>query len=581
MIRSEQSEQNRDEQVKPGSLHAPTRRARFGRWLASHGWAHCLLICGSAAFLYPFMWMVFTSVKTDEEIPDKRFLPTIPTFRATSPWVRPAPTPDRPHGVSELTWNGLLPQLVDIARAALPAPDQAAPVDAAIWAEASAVRAVSHAIARLRKDLWTGDPAALTAAFRAEIMAGDGRSLRDARSASIGRLVLKDIQLKTLDQRVVNLVVAARSAGVWTIESGAATLVPGPAGTRVDYDLSTGTPLVLRCDLALPDGFTSANLHKLIVGYLPDDSWHRLDVTLDLGGTHWVGQRTTWIAQHQAASLIMQPPTFDDSTYKARLWVPLRAEGASAAAAAGGPAVLRLTVEPSGTLTAIAGKAQRNYLRALWSMPFWIYVGNSLLLVLLVMAGSLFSSAFVAYAFARLRWPGRGVAFVLLLATMMLPSQVTMIPSFLVWKTLGWYNTLNPLWIGSWFGTAFFIFLMTQQMKTIPKELEEAARIDGLNAVQTWWYIILPQVKPTLAGVAIMSFTGTWNEFMAPLIYLRDADRFPLSLGLFGVRVDVNFASDLAVQMAGSLLMTVPVIVIFFCFQRYFIQGMTMTGMKG
>ena len=100
-----------------------------------------------------------------------------------------------------------------------------------------------------------------------------------------------------------------------------------------------------------------------------------------------------------------------------------------------------------------------------------------------------------AYAFARLHWPGRSVALVLLLSTMMLPAQVTMIPSFLIWRGLGWYNTLNPLWVPAWFGSAFFIFLMVQHMKTIPKELEEAARIDGLNVVQTWWYVIVPQLK--------------------------------------------------------------------------------------
>ena len=132
-------------------------------------------------------------------------------------------------------------------------------------------------------------------------------------------------------------------------------------------------------------------------------------------------------------------------------------------------------------------------------------------------------------------WPGRSIAFVLLLATMMLPSQVTMIPGFLIWKSLHWYNTLNPLWVPSFFGSAFFIFLMTQHMRTIPNELEEAARIDGLNAVQSWYYIILPNVKPTLAAIAILLVHRRWNEFMGPLIYLRDQTKFPLSLGLYGL----------------------------------------------
>jgi multiple sugar transport system permease protein len=156
-----------------------------------------------------------------------------------------------------------------------------------------------------------------------------------------------------------------------------------------------------------------------------------------------------------------------------------------------------------------------------------------------------------------------------------------MIPQFMVWRELGWYNTLNPLWVPSWFGVAFFIFLMVQHMKTIPRELEEAARIDGLNAVQTWWYVIVPLVKPAAAAIAIMAAMGAWNEFMGPLIYLRDQAKFPLSLGLWGMRTDFTTGVDWTLLMAGNVLMTLPVVLLFFFFQRYFIQGMTMSGMKG
>jgi ABC-type glycerol-3-phosphate transport system permease component len=178
-----------------------------------------------------------------------------------------------------------------------------------------------------------------------------------------------------------------------------------------------------------------------------------------------------------------------------------------------------------------------------------------------------------------LRWPGRGVALILMLSTMMLPAQVTMIPTFIVWRQLGWYNTLNPLWVPAFFGNAFFIFLMTQHMRTIPRELEEAARIDGLNAIQTWWYVIVPLVKPAAAAIAIMTVMAAWNEFMGPLIYLRDQARFPLSLGLFAIRLDA--ANDWTMIMAGNVIMTLPMIVMFIVFQRYFIQGMTMGSVKG
>jgi multiple sugar transport system permease protein len=162
---------------------------------------------------------------------------------------------------------------------------------------------------------------------------------------------------------------------------------------------------------------------------------------------------------------------------------------------------------------------------------------------------------------------------------MMLPAQVTMIPSFMIWRSLGWYNTLNPLWVPAFLGGAFFVFLMVQHMKTIPRELEEAARIDGLNAVQTWWYIIVPLVKPAAAAVAIMTILGAWNDFLGPLIYLRDQDRFPLSLGLFGIRADVA-NTDWTMIMAANVLMILPVVIMFIVFQRYFVQGMTMSGGK-
>jgi len=156
-----------------------------------------------------------------------------------------------------------------------------------------------------------------------------------------------------------------------------------------------------------------------------------------------------------------------------------------------------------------------------------------------------------------------------------------MIPQFLIWREIGWYNTLNPIWIPTWFGVAFFIFLMVQQMKTIPRDLEEAAEIDGMNRLQIWWYVIVPLVKPSMAAIAIMSFMAAWNEFMQPLIYLRDMDRFPLSVGIYAMGADDSMAHDMPLILAGNLLMTLPVLVIFFLFQRYFIQGVASTGVKG
>ena len=153
-----------------------------------------------------------------------------------------------------------------------------------------------------------------------------------------------------------------------------------------------------------------------------------------------------------------------------------------------------------------------------------------------------------------------------------------MIPGFVIIKTLGWYNTLTPMWIMACFGNAFFIFLLRQFMKGIPQDLEDAARIDGCGFLRIYWHVMMPLVKPTLAAIAIFTFMGVWNNFMTPLIYINDQRLYPLALGLFAFQTVSG--GNHAAMMAASLIMTTPVIVIFFFAQKYFIQGVMLTGMK-
>ncbi len=408
----------------------------------------------------------------------------------------------------------------------------------------------------------------------------------------LARLELRGLQIRTYDEHIINLADKGLANSI-TVESGNADIVSMNGATWVAYkfDSPHDSPIVLKYDFNLP--CEPKDLHKLLISYRNDNSWHREQAELDVPGHHWVGERSNYIGQNRPGSWIYQPDGPDEKSYKIRNWVVFKEKSKSeirnpnesqmANDEVSRPATLRLIIYPSSTLRAIWGKVQWNYRRAFDQVPFWVYVRNSVILVILCTVGTLFSSAFVAYAFARLNWPGRSIAFLLLLSTMMLPAQVTMIPSFMIWRALGWYNTLNPLWVPNWAGVAFFIFLMTQHMKTIPKDLEEAARIDGLNAVQTWWYIILPLVKPAAAAVAIMTVQGAWNEFMGPLIYLRDQGKFPLSLGIFGIRADVGAigALDWTMLMAGNVMMTMPMIIMFLLFQRYLVKGMALSGMKG
>ncbi len=550
---------------------------RFGRWAASKGWVHLLLLMGLAGCLYPLIWMFMTSVKTDEELAQHEVVPALPVFRNHSPYVRDDADIVTPADLEAPRLAAILPTLrqltTSMALSALPK-EIPPSVDANRWASSAASALLSRTFAQMPRQVWDERPDVVTERYRAVLTP---EAIGAAVSDQLSRVELSALTLQVLDGRLFKLA-SGNDLAHWQIESRAASLVPLGDSVRLDYQFHSGAdqPIVVVHDFDLPEGVQASDIHKLVLAIRADASWHGIDATLDVGGVHWKSTRTTYLVQNRGQSLSLQPPTFDDTTIRARTWVPLRAEGASDRTR---NARLSFVLSPSSQAHAIAAKVGRNYLRAFDSVPFFRYVGNSLLLVGLTIAGALFSSAFVAYAFARLAWPGRGIALILLLGTMMVPPQVTMIPSFLVWRGLGWYNTLNPLWVPAWFGNAFFIFLMIQHMKTIPRELEEAARIDGLGVVQTWWYIIVPQLKPSLAAIAILSFLGAWNEFMGPLIYLRDEAKFPLSLGLFGMRID--HGADWSMLMAANMLMTVPSIVVFFCFQRYFIEGMTVSGMKG
>jgi len=220
-----------------------------------------------------------------------------------------------------------------------------------------------------------------------------------------------------------------------------------------------------------------------------------------------------------------------------------------------------------------------NFVDVFMELPVFLYfIKNSVLVTLLSIIGTLLSSSLVAYSFARLRWPGRDAIFVILLSTMMLPGQVTMIPVFIIYKTLGWVDTLKPLWVSSFLGNAFFIFMLRQFFLTLPKELEESAVIDGCGYFRIFWKIMLPQITPALITVIIWQFMSSWNDFMGPLIYINTKEKMTLPLGLQFFHT--IHGSDYALMMAASFMMTLPVILVFFIAQRYFIEGITLTGIK-
>jgi len=219
-----------------------------------------------------------------------------------------------------------------------------------------------------------------------------------------------------------------------------------------------------------------------------------------------------------------------------------------------------------------------NYPQAVDYIPFGRYLVNTLLICTGSVAGNIFSATLVAYSFGILKWRGRNLLFKLLLATMLLPPQVTMVPVFVIFRHLGMIDTYWPLILPAFFGVPFFIFLMRQFYLGIPYDLVEAARIDGCSEWKIYWRVILPLSGPAIATVGLFSFIWAWTDFMNPLIYLQDQNKFTLSLGLQQFQESHN--AQWSMLMAASTLITVPMVVLFFALQKYFVEGIATTGLK-
>jgi multiple sugar transport system permease protein/sn-glycerol 3-phosphate transport system permease protein len=215
------------------------------------------------------------------------------------------------------------------------------------------------------------------------------------------------------------------------------------------------------------------------------------------------------------------------------------------------------------------------------AVPFATFAKNTAVIVTLVMIGTLLSCSFSAYGFARLRAPGRDLIFMLVLATLMLPSAVTLVPTYIAFNKLGWINSILPLVVPSFFGAPFYIFLLRQFYLSIPKEIEESGRIDGASAFRIWWDLMLPLTKPALATVAVFTFFATYNDFFGPLIYLNDESKQTIAVGLSYFTGSRNVGPQMHLLMAMTILATIPSLIVFIFAQRYFVQSIVTTGIKG
>jgi multiple sugar transport system permease protein len=221
----------------------------------------------------------------------------------------------------------------------------------------------------------------------------------------------------------------------------------------------------------------------------------------------------------------------------------------------------------------------KNYPEALDKINFWVSLRNTLFYAIPSVVGTVISCSLVAYGFARIQWPGRDVVFVLLLSTMMLPGQVTFIPLFVIYAKLGWVGTFLPLIIPTFLGNPFFIFLLRQFFLGIPRELSDAARIDGASELRILRTIIVPLSTPALITVGLFTFIDKWTDFFGPRVYLSDPDQYPLSIAI--QTFQAAHKTDWPLSMAASTVITLPLVIIYFFAQRKFIQGITLTGIKG
>ena len=220
-----------------------------------------------------------------------------------------------------------------------------------------------------------------------------------------------------------------------------------------------------------------------------------------------------------------------------------------------------------------------NFTNMFQSIPFMRYLKNTMIIVAFNIVGSLLSCSLVAYGFSRLRWPGRDKVFILVLITMILPYQVTLVPLFLMFTKIKWIGTFLPLIVPCFFGNPFFIFLLRQFFTGIPQDISEAARIDGASEFTIFSRLILPMAKPALTTVALFAFIRSWNDFLGPLVFLGRDELYTLSLAASMLKS--NLDPNWSVLLALGTVMILPVLLIFFVMQKYFIQGIAMSGIKG
>jgi multiple sugar transport system permease protein len=326
--------------------------------------------------------------------------------------------------------------------------------------------------------------------------------------------------------------------------------------------------------------FPKEKLQGIQLDYQPDDSWHRLDFRLEYAdGTGFQSIRSYPLAGIHSQSRQWRVSDHDD-TPRIRDWVELEpCQVNPPRDLAPNEVRVVMSITRAGRADAAWSKIRYHYDRVFASIPFWRYFRTSVFLALTNALLMTFASALAAYSFARYSWPGRDTCFIVLLATVLFPPQVTLVPRFLIWQHLGAYDTLFPLWLPAAFGNAFFIFLLREALQSVPRELEDAARVDGCGPFGVFIHAVMPQLAPSLAAIATFSFLASWNDFLGPLLFLADQRLYSLSFGTYALAV--YSANEPSLTSASAVLLALPPLLCFLLLHRYTTRLSVTPAVKG
>jgi ABC-type glycerol-3-phosphate transport system permease component len=548
---------------------------------------YTVLVTGALLFSFPFVWMVATSFKTNREMAsaEAQLWPTAPRPQASSPYIDidEFDAPLGYSGVSGSDWRQARPRLEQLFLGRI---DDWQPRIAGgeVSIESGQVDPATYR-GEMVQGLFTlvgerlSDTARLAGADA--IVDEVSRTVDDAMLARVFDRVYRRICVGAVRVRSSDYQIHAVSAGEgWGLVRGDGGLVDRRQQDEVFSELSLrfteGQPAGV-VGIQPKVGFEAGDIDRVLISCRGDGSWARVGFEVVRDGQLYRTSEVINFSDHRWREIQLRWQDGLADPMQRRIYYWLKPVGPAPKGSP--PFSVEMTVTRSSLAGAWVDKVLHQYRAVFREIPFGRYIMTSLSLSILSIVLMVFASTMSAYAFARLNWPGRDLCFVIMLATMMIPPQVTMIPSFLIFRSIGWYDTLLPLWAPAIFGTPFFIFLLRQFLMTIPKDLEDAARIDGCGFLRIYWHVMIPLVTPTIAIIAVYTFIATWNNFMGPLIYVNDDRLFPLAMGLF--KFNLRAGSDVGLMMAAAFIMTMPIIILFFFVQRYFIQGVTLTGMKG